>query len=50
MIIKSSKELVDNAKKSIKSLSAHEIKNMVEKGHITLIDIRDIRELWKEEL
>ena len=48
MIIKSSKELVDNAKKSIKSLSAHEIKNMVEKGHITLIDIRDIRELWKE--
>ena len=48
MIIKSSKELVDNAKKSIKSLSAHEIKNMVEKGQITLIDIRDIRELWKE--
>ena len=48
MIIKSSKELVDNAKKSIKSLSAHEIKNMVEKGHITLIDIRDIRELRKE--
>ena len=48
MIIKSSKERVDNAKKSIKSLSAHEIKNMVEKGQITLIDIRDIRELWKE--
>tara|TARA_B100000609_G_scaffold184323_1_gene167257 strand:+ start:537 stop:935 length:399 start_codon:yes stop_codon:yes gene_type:complete len=48
MNIKSSKELVDNAKKAIKSLSAIEIKNLKEKGEITLIDIRDIRELWKE--
>ena len=48
MNIKSSKELVDNAKKAIKSLSAIEIKNLKEKGEITLIDIRDIRELWRE--
>ena len=48
MNIKSSKELVDNAKKAIKSLSAIEIKNLKEKGEITLINIRDIRELWKE--
>ena len=48
MNIKSSKELVDNAKKAIKSISATEIKNLKEKGEITLIDIRDIRELWKE--
>ena len=48
MNIKSSKELVEEANKEIKVLSAEEIKSSYEKGDITLIDIRDIRELWKE--
>ncbi len=48
MNIKTSQDLVSHAKKEITSLSAKEVKNMIEKGDITLIDIRDIRELWKE--
>ena len=48
MNIKSSKELVDEANKEIKVLSAEEVKSSYEKGDITLIDVRDIRELWKE--
>ena len=48
MNIKSSKELVEEANKEIKVLSAKEVKSYYEKGEITLIDIRDIRELWKE--
>ena len=48
MNIKSSKELVDEANKSIKAISAEEVKNAYEKGEVTLIDVRDIRELWKE--
>ena len=48
MNIKSSKELVEEANKEIKVLSAKEVKSSYEKGEITLIDIRDIRELWKE--
>ena len=48
MNIKSSKELVNEANKEIKVLSAEEVKSSYEKGDITLIDIRDIRELWKE--
>jgi len=48
MNIKSSKELVDEANKEIKVLSAEEVKSSYKKGDITLIDIRDIRELWKE--
>ena len=48
MNIKSSKELVDEANKEIKVLSAEEVKSSYEKGDITLIDIRDIRELWNE--
>ena len=48
MNIKSSKDLVDEANKQIKVLSAEEVKSSYEKGDITLIDIRDIRELWKE--
>ena len=48
MNIKSSKELVEEANKEIKVLSAEEVKSSYEKGEITLIDIRDIRELWKE--
>ena len=48
MSIKSSQTLVAEAKKTIKTLNAKEVKNSVEKKEITLIDIRDIRELWKE--
>ena len=48
MSIKSSQTLVEEAKKSIKSLSSNEVKLLYENNEITLIDVRDIRELWKE--
>ena len=48
MNIKSSKEIVDQANKVIKVLSPEELKTAYEKGEITLIDVRDIRELWRE--
>ena len=48
MNIKSSLTLVEEAKKSIETLSADEAKELLDKHEITLIDIRDIRELWKE--
>ena len=48
MSIKSSQTLVEEAKKKIQTLSPVEVKNLIEKKEITLIDIRDIRELWKE--
>ena len=48
MNIKSSKELVDKANESIKVMSPEQVKLAYEKGEITLIDVRDIRELWKE--
>ena len=48
MNIKSSQTLVDEARKSIETLSSKEVKKLYEKKEITLIDIRDIRELWKE--
>ena len=48
MSIKSSQTLVEEAKKNIQTLSPSEVKNLIEKKEITLIDVRDIRELWKE--
>tara|TARA_B100001564_G_scaffold201101_1_gene169087 strand:- start:189 stop:587 length:399 start_codon:yes stop_codon:yes gene_type:complete len=48
MNIKSSKELVDKANESIKVISPEQVKTAYEKGEITLIDVRDIRELWRE--
>ena len=48
MNIKSSQALVDEAIKNIKTVSADEVKKAKNKDEITLIDIRDIRELWKE--
>ena len=48
MNIKSSLTLVEEAKKSIETLSASEAKELLNKHEITLIDVRDIRELWKE--
>ena len=48
MSIKSSQTLVEEAKKSIETLNSEKVKQLVEKKEITLIDVRDIRELWKE--
>jgi len=48
MNIKSSQTLVEEAQKNIETLSSHEVKSLYEKKEITLIDVRDIRELWKE--
>ena len=48
MNIKSSKELVDQANKLIKIMSPEQVKKAYDKGEVTLIDVRDIRELWKE--
>tara|TARA_B100001559_G_scaffold303780_1_gene292696 strand:+ start:362 stop:760 length:399 start_codon:yes stop_codon:yes gene_type:complete len=48
MSIKSSQKLVQEANENIETLSADEVKSLVEKDEITLIDVRDIRELWKE--
>ena len=48
MNIKSSKELVDRANESIKVMSPEQVKNAYDKDEVTLIDVRDIRELWKE--
>ena len=48
MSIKSSQILVEEAQKNIETLKASEVKNLAEKKEITLIDVRDIRELWKE--
>ncbi len=48
MNIKSSQTLVEEAQKSIETLSSKEVKTLYDKDEITLIDVRDIRELWKE--
>ena len=48
MNIKSSQTLVEEAQKNIETLSSNEAKSLFEKKEITLIDVRDIRELWKE--
>jgi len=48
MNIKSSQKLVEEALKSIETLNSAEVKKLVENNEITLIDVRDIREIWKE--
>ena len=48
MNIKSSQVLVKEASKEIQTLNANEVKKLLDKNEITLIDIRDIREIWKE--
>ena len=48
MTILSSKTLVDNALKEIKTISTEEAYDMVNKKQCNLIDIRDIRELENE--
>jgi rhodanese-related sulfurtransferase len=48
MNIKSSQTLVEEAKKGIKTLSVNDVKELSNKQEVTLIDVRDIREIWKE--
>ena len=48
MSIKSSQLLVEEAQKKIQTLTPDEVKNLLQKNEVTLIDVRDIRELWKE--
>ena len=48
MNIKSSHKLVEEANKSIETLNSKDIKTLIDNNEITLIDVRDIRELWKE--
>ena len=48
MNIKSSQDLVDEANQLIKSLDVNTVISMVKNNECILIDIRDIRELWKE--
>ena len=48
MSIKSSQKLVKEANEMIETLSASEVKKLAEKKEITLVDVRDIRELWRE--
>ena len=48
MNIKSSQKLVEEANKSIETLKVEEVKKLAVNKEITLIDVRDIRELWKE--
>ena len=48
MSIKSSQKLVEEANEIIETLSPSEIKSLFEKNEITLIDVRDIRELWRD--
>ena len=48
MNIKSSQQLVEDANKTIETLSPEEVKSLMDKNEITLIDVRDIRELWRD--
>ena len=48
MNIKSSQSLVAEALKSIKTLKSEEVKKLLENNEITLIDVRDVREIWKD--
>ncbi|MDA7606630.1 rhodanese-like domain-containing protein [Pelagibacteraceae bacterium] len=48
MNIKSSQDLVSEANQLIETLDGFKVKSMVDKDECILIDVRDIRELWKE--
>ena len=48
MNIKSSQKLVEEANYTIETLSPEEVKSLMDKNEITLIDVRDIRELWRD--
>ncbi len=48
MKIKSSQDLVAEAIKLIETLDSVKVKSMYDNNECILIDVRDIRELWKE--
>mgnify|MGYP001457761843 FL=1 len=48
MKIKSSHTLVEEAEKTIKTFTANEVAKLIQNDEVKLIDVRDIRELWKE--
>ncbi len=48
MKIKSSQELVKEALQNIETLDAKKVKLLLNEEKCVLLDIRDIRELWKE--
>ncbi len=48
MKITSAKDLVDKVLKDIETLTPEETKSRIEKEDAILIDIRDVRELWRE--
>jgi len=48
MNIKSSQDIVDEANQVIETLDPSKVKSLINSNQCTLIDIRDIRELWKE--
>ena len=48
MIIKSIKDLISEAEKQIETLTVKEVLAIKGNTDVQLIDLRDIRELWKE--
>ena len=48
MNIKSSQDLVNEANKLVETLDTIKVKSLVDNNECILIDVRDIRELWKE--
>ena len=48
MNIKSSQDLVNEANQIIETLDTIKVKSMLNNNECILIDVRDIRELWKE--
>ena len=48
MNIKSPQDLVNEANQLIETLDSIKVKSMVDNNECILIDVRDIRELWKE--
>lgn len=48
MLKKGIKQLLEEANAEIETISAEEARELKEKGAATFIDIRDIRELWRD--
>jgi rhodanese-related sulfurtransferase len=48
MNIKSSQDLVNEANQLVETLDSTRVKSMFDNNECILIDVRDIRELWKE--
>ncbi len=41
-------ELVEAAESQIECLSVEEVKSLYQSANVTMIDVRDIREIWRE--